>query len=70
MHLTVIMSPAGSLPLTLFPNQQPTPDLTEECPQKAHAQSSLLGASDLIDQGWGPGLYTSKKFPGGSDVKL
>lgn len=57
------------LPPTTFLNQQQTPDGTEENPQNAPAHSSILGASDLIDQGWGPGLHTSKKFLGGSDVK-
>lgn len=41
--------------------------MSKECPQHAHAQSSILGASDLTDQGWGPGLYPL--FPDGSDVK-
>lgn len=44
------------------------PDGAEKNLQNAPAQSSILGASDLIDQGWGAGLYTSKQFPGGSDV--
>lgn len=54
------------LHLAVTSNQQRTPALTQESPRNACAQSGFLGASDLIDQGQGPGF---KKVPGGCVVK-